>query len=197
MTPQQLFDASLKQANWCLNHACVNGEMSCATPCTDWNLKELINHMVYELSWIPEILAGKTVQEVGGKYDGDLIGNEVIKVWESAVNKASDAVGSANTDENVHLSYADVPASDYISEVASDMLIHSWDVAQALGYSVIMDEPVAEQVYKKSLPRINEFMSSGLFGTPRELKQEARLQAKLLALFGRSEEWGKTYALVN
>ena len=36
-------------------------------------------------------------------------------------------------DRIVHLSYGDVPADHYVNEVATDLLIHGWDLARAIG----------------------------------------------------------------
>ena len=49
------------------------------TPDTEWDVAALTRHMLYELSWVADILDGKTVAEVGNKYDTDLIGNDLKK----------------------------------------------------------------------------------------------------------------------
>jgi hypothetical protein len=35
-------------------------------------LRRIINYHAYDDAWVPEVLAGKTIEEVGAKYDGDL-----------------------------------------------------------------------------------------------------------------------------
>ena len=47
-----------------------------ATPCTEWNVSDLVNHIVYEDRWVPPLLAGKTIQDVGDPVRGDLQGDD-------------------------------------------------------------------------------------------------------------------------
>ena len=53
----------------------------------EWTVRKLINYHVYDDSWVPETLAGKTIEEVGTKYDGDLLGDDPKKRWHTAVEK--------------------------------------------------------------------------------------------------------------
>ena len=39
-------------------------------------LRETINYHAYDTAWVPDTLAGKTIEEVGSTYDGDLLGDE-------------------------------------------------------------------------------------------------------------------------
>ena len=41
------------------------------TACAEWNVRALVNHIVNETLWTPELLSGKTVEEVGDRFDGD------------------------------------------------------------------------------------------------------------------------------
>ena len=38
-------------------------------------LRETINYHAYDDAWVPDVLAGRTIEEVGDKYDGDLLGD--------------------------------------------------------------------------------------------------------------------------
>jgi len=48
------------------------------TPCDEWNLRELVGHVMYGTVWIEDAFVGKTMEEVGDKYDGDLIGDDAL-----------------------------------------------------------------------------------------------------------------------
>jgi uncharacterized protein (TIGR03086 family) len=157
------------------------------TPCTDWNCQALLNHMLYELSWVDDLLQGKTVAEVGGKYDGDLIKPDYHDSWHATAHKAMEATKKADPKMTVHLSYADVPVEYYINEIAIDMLIHGWDLAQSLQYSLIFEPQAAETLYKIIDSRKEHYSASGLFGEQFQVSPDSRLQTKLLALVGRHE----------
>ena len=45
------------------------------TPCADWNVRQLVNHLVYENRWTVPLMEGSTIAEVGDRYEGDLLGD--------------------------------------------------------------------------------------------------------------------------
>lgn len=159
------------------------------TPCTKWDVHALLQHMVYEMSWLPDLLAGKTIAEVGDTYEGDLLGDDPLGAWGQALAAALAAVEKANLKKTVHLSYGDFSAEPYIRESASDMLIHGWDVGMAIGHPLTFDERAASEVYAYALPRAAEFRGSGLFGDVVPTKADDPVQVKLLAFYGRRSDW--------
>src|SRR6478735_8740320 len=43
------------------------------TPCDDWDVRELLNHIVSGNWWESRLAAGATIDEVGTIYDGDIL----------------------------------------------------------------------------------------------------------------------------
>src|SRR5215213_6151469 len=104
------------------------------TPCADWDVHTLVNHVVNELRWIPPLLDGATIADVGDRFDGDLLGDDPRSAWASAGAEAIAAATQFGVNERtVHLSFGDVPGSDYLGQVTSDIVIHTWDLARAVG----------------------------------------------------------------
>ncbi|HSW80479.1 MAG TPA: TIGR03086 family metal-binding protein [Candidatus Saccharimonadales bacterium] len=189
MDAKDLFKEGLKEADGCVMLV-ENDQLSNDTPCSEWDLRALLNHMINEISWIPDLLAGKTIKEVGDKYDGDLVGDDPRKSWKNAADKALKAVESAKHDAKVHLSYGDVTADHYIREVGSDLLIHGWDVGQAIKCSVVFDTDVAQAIQEFLAPHADEYRASGLIGEEIPTQESDSLHVKLLAFYGRREpEW--------
>src|SRR5207253_3519139 len=62
------------------------------TPCTDWNVRALVNHVVSEDRWVVPLLAGRTIDEVGSSLDGDLLGDDPKASWKQTHSDALDAV---------------------------------------------------------------------------------------------------------
>ena len=74
-------------------------------------LRELINYHAYDDAWVPDVLAGRTIEEVGDKYAGDLLGDHPKLNFASIVETAVLAVRAFDDpDRTVHLSYGDWPA---------------------------------------------------------------------------------------
>lgn len=186
MDAKQLFVGALQQATNAVKYVSEPNFLS-STPCTDWDCRTLVNHMLYELAWMPDLLEGKTVAEVGNKYDGDLLGKDHHQAWHLAAHKAASAVQKVDLHKTVHLSFADVDAEYYINQVAGDLLLHAWDADQSLNCSLVFTKDMAQTLYDIIEPQQDDFTSSGLFGTPVKVPKTARIQTKLLALVGRRE----------
>src|SRR5262249_38263592 len=60
------------------------------TPDEDWDLRTLVNHIVSGNWWAGELAAGKTIDEVGDRLDGDVLGDDATAAYdESAVAAAA------------------------------------------------------------------------------------------------------------
>lgn len=188
MDPKELFNRCLHQASLVFEHL-TPADYEKPTPDTEWNVHDLANHMLDELSWIPDMVEGRTIREVGDTFSGDLLKDNPVKNWKEAADLALSSVTKADLDETAHLSYADVPNSTYISDVSTDLYIHSWDLAAALGIDRSLDDTTSQAVYEYALPHSQLREASGLFSAPLETSDEADLQTKLLALYGRDADW--------
>src|SRR5437879_335163 len=124
MDPKELLAKSIQQAATCIQQVTAQ-DLDNPTPCTEWNMQLLINHMVYKLLWVPELLLGKTVEEVGGRHDGDVLYSDFHTSWQHAADTALVAAKHADLGQMVHLS-PDMPAGEYIQRVGADILVHGW-----------------------------------------------------------------------
>lgn len=158
------------------------------TPDTEWNVAALVKHMLSELSWAADILDGKTITEVGTKYDGDLIADDLLKNWTKAANRALKSLAKVDLNQTVHLSFGDFKSAYYIQQQGNDQLIHAWDLGQAILVSVKFDPAIAKFLYEAALPHRRELAASGLFAPAINVPESATIQTKLLALFGRRSQ---------
>jgi uncharacterized protein (TIGR03086 family) len=188
MNAPELFFRCLDQATKVINHLTVADYLR-PTPDTEWDAKTLANHMLYELSWVPDILSGQTIAKVGGKYDSDLIGDDPAENWNEAAAIAKGEATLANMRATAHLSYGNVPNEDYLRQVSGDLLIHSWDLAAALGIDRTLDTAAVEEVYEGILPSAPSLSKSGLYKASLVVSPEADTQTQLLALVGRHADW--------
>jgi uncharacterized protein (TIGR03086 family) len=157
-----------------------------ATPCADWDVRALVNHLVYEQRWVTPLLAGATVAEVGDRYDGDLLGDDPVGAWRDA---AADARAAVMTDDvlgrTVHLSFGDVAGEFYLDQLTCDLIVHGWDLARGIGADEGIDPELADWCYAWSAPQEAFMKGSGLFGEHVEPPTDADVQTRLLNLFGR------------
>jgi uncharacterized protein (TIGR03086 family) len=156
------------------------------TPCTDWDVRSLLDHVAGELLWMPPLLAGKTIGDVGDSLDGDHLGSDVRAGFAAATEAAQGAVVDV-TDWSaaVHVSYGDVPAHAYVDEVATDVLVHTWDLARAVGADEHLDEELVQLALERVDGQQDALAASGMFGSPVPVAADAPPQVRLLAALGR------------
>jgi uncharacterized protein (TIGR03086 family) len=164
-------------------------QMELPTPNIEWSVHDLLQHVTYELAWTADIVAGRTVAEVGDKYEGEVLNGDLIDVWRYYETITSEAVETCNENGIAHLSYGDTPVREYLLEAANDQLVHAWDLGQAIGVKVEFQESIAKYLYEHVLSRKEELLGSDLLGAPVDVPESANAQMKLLGLLGRSEEW--------
>jgi uncharacterized protein (TIGR03086 family) len=162
-------------------------DMDKPTPCSDWNVRALINHLVYEDKWAVPLLEGKTIAEVGDQFEGrDLLGDDPQGAWKTAAEDArASATAPGAVEGTVHLSFGDFSGGDYLDQLTADHLIHAWDLAKATNGEVNLESELMDYVYNWAKPIEEALKGSGAYGETIEPGPDADMQTTLLAVFGR------------
>jgi uncharacterized protein (TIGR03086 family) len=159
------------------------------TPCSEWTVRDLVNHVAGEDAWTVPLVRGSTIEEVGDSLDGDLLGDHPIDTATRLAEEATAAVAEAMTERApVHLSYGDETLEEYLRQLAADHLVHAWDLAAAVGGDVVMDPELVAEVGAWFLEREQVYREAGVIG-PRVATTEPGEQAALLAAGGRDAAW--------
>jgi uncharacterized protein (TIGR03086 family) len=156
------------------------------TPCADWTVRQLVNHLVSEQLWSKPLFEGATIADVGDRFDGDLLGDDpaAIAVEAGATTKrAVEADGAMSM--IVHLSFGDTPAEEYVSQLLADHIIHGWDLAVAIGADRTLDHESVLFLTGWFAEREDLYRSSGAIGPRPAVPEDATAQDRLLAAFGR------------
>ncbi|PJN29525.1 TIGR03086 family metal-binding protein [Kitasatospora sp. CB02891] len=156
------------------------------TPCTDWTVRQLVGHLTYEQLWVPDLLAGATVAEVGDRYDGDVLGDDPVAAWTAAADAARAAFAEPGAlRRTVHLSYGRRRAAGYCREMTVDAVVHGWDLATGIGADARMDPAAASFALAEIAPQAGALSASGLFADAVPVPADADPQDRLLGLVGR------------
>jgi uncharacterized protein (TIGR03086 family) len=181
----RLFDRSVKEFDKRVQ-LIREDQWELPTPCTEWNVHDLVNHLVYEDRWAPPLFEGKTIAEVGDAFDGDLLGSDPVDSWESAAKEAQAAIHEPGAlDRIVHVSFGDIPGEVYVSQLYMDHVIHAWDLARAIGDDEKLDPELVEDCFARAAPIEDVLKSSGVYGDKVVPPPGADTQTKLLAIVGR------------
>jgi len=134
---------------------------------------------------VPEMVAGRTIAEVGDRLDGDVLGDDPLQSLINARRAALAAMdGPEALGKTVHLSFGDLPAREYVKQMALDSVIHSWDLARGIGGDEALDPELVELCHASLKDSAEDWRSAGVFG-PEKAPSDDSTQAKLLALTGR------------
>ncbi|HEY8729968.1 MAG TPA: TIGR03086 family metal-binding protein [Acidothermaceae bacterium] len=155
------------------------------TPCEKWSVHDLVNHVVGEDRWIPPLLAGLTIAEVGNSLDGDLLGDDPTQAWSTAWAAALAAADATEPDRIVQLSFGPTATAEYLWQIAADHLIHGWDLAVAIGADHHLDEPSVTAVHDWFVDREEMYRAGGAIAARPPVAADASPQTRLLAMFGR------------
>lgn len=156
------------------------------TPCDEWDVKALVNHVVGEALWTPPLLSGLQIADVGSRLDGDLLGTDPVGAWNEAYAATTEAVDADGVAERtVHLSFGDTPAEEYLRQLAADYLIHAWDLAVAVGADATLDPEVVAAVAGWFAGVEPHYRAAGIIAPRVGVTSGDDPQTQLLAAFGR------------
>jgi uncharacterized protein (TIGR03086 family) len=156
------------------------------SPCADWNIHALVNHLVNESLWAPHLLAGRTVAEVGDVFEGDLLGDDPVKAFDmAAAGAVLAAYDGGALSRTVHLSFGDVSGGEYLNEMFADALIHAWDLARAIGAPDRLDPELVDACAEWFADAEDAYRQAGVIGDRPSLPPDADPQSRLLAGWGR------------
>jgi uncharacterized protein (TIGR03086 family) len=156
------------------------------TPDTEWNVRDLVSHLVSENLWAPPLFAGATIGEVGDRFDGDVLGPDPKGSWLAASAQAAAAAGEPGVlDRAVHLSFGDFPGREYAMQLFADHLIHAWDLARAIGADERLDPGLVAACTAWFAPMEDAYRGAGAIAERPPVPDGADAQTRLLAMFGR------------
>lgn len=157
------------------------------TPCADWDVRTLVAHVLDEQLWIPPLLDGETIEQVGDRFAGDQLGSAPHDAWASASASAAAAVAAAGAGDGiVHLSYGAESTNNYLWQVTSDTLVHTWDLARAIGADEDLGTDDVEAVAAFLGPQAEAWRAAGAFAPAVPVPADAGPLAALLGLTGRT-----------
>lgn len=167
-------------------HDILDDQWDHPTPCTDWNVRDLVAHLVSEQLWAPPLLAGETMESVGDALDGDLLGEDPVGAWEAAARGAREAFAAPGAlDRTVELSYGPSDADHYCGQMTTDLIIHAWDLARGIGATEHLPAELVAFADRETAPYADDLSGSGVFAPPLTPPSGADPPTRLLARLGR------------
>lgn len=143
-----------------------------ATPCDGWTVRDLVDHAMH---W---------QARGGGVFGADAASDAdwatLRPALAAALSDPANLEGSAEA-------LGGMPKQAVAGLITADLLVHSWDLAQAIGADATLPDPAVESTLM-GLQRLPEEMlrREGMFGPAVEVADDASAQDKLIAFVGRN-----------
>jgi hypothetical protein len=153
-------------------------------------LRTLINYHAYDDIWVPDMLAGRTMADVGADKwkDEDLLGADpkasFARIVDAATHAAA-AVTPAQLHQTAHLSFGDFTVQHYFWQITQFRAFRAYEFAELIGVDSTLPGELVAGVWEQLQPLAEQWRAIGVFGPAVEVAQDASLQEKLLGLSGR------------
>jgi uncharacterized protein (TIGR03086 family) len=161
-------------------------QLDAQTPCTEWTVKRLLDHMLYVQEMFAAAPSGGSVAPPSGP-PPELVGDDPVGEYEAARKKTLHAFSQPGVIEGM-LNDGQRPAAAMLGILFADQLTHGWDLAKATGQDATMPPNLAAAAWQFLDGRIPD-ASRGPgknFADAVAVPEDASDQDKLLAYCGRS-----------
>jgi uncharacterized protein (TIGR03086 family) len=152
------------------------------TPCSEWDVRALVNHTTYDVQAFAASLNG---QERPAP-DSDLIGDD----WASAYREATDALLAAwrrrGTEGTIKTRVGEFPATWAVGQHTANLAMHGWDIATASGQSTDLDLEVGRAALDWARENLKPQFRGTAFGPEVEVPENAPVYERLAGFFGRN-----------
>lgn len=164
-------------------------QMGAPTPCTEWDVRSLLNHVIGTL-WLAGGLLGDTEPRYpmvpGGLPAADLAGEDPAAAYAEASAAALAAAGAGDALTRVHVTpLGDMPGPALAGFTTLDILTHGWDLAKATGQPADLDGRLAAHVLGFAEQAITPDTRAPRIGPALAIAEDAPITDRLAAFLGR------------
>ena len=151
----------------------------------DPTLLDVVAAHAYDEAWVPDVLAGRTIDEVGDKYGGDLLGGDALESYDRLNDAATVAANRPlAADDIAHMSYGDFPVSVYFEHVSTYRAFQAWSIAKLIGLDYSLPPELVELLWEIVVPQAEAWRAMGIFAPEVQVPDDADRETKLLAKTG-------------
>lgn len=173
----QLYEGAAKQTRVFIG-AVRADQFGLPTPCTDWNVLELLDHIIGDEALYASSLSERDPAAGPG---ADHLGS-----FDRLVTQLLGAVRAPGTlEKTLDSPIGQMTGSELLEGAFMDTLIHGWDTAKATGQDTALDPKLVEACYTLFEPKADGMRESGIIGPRVPVDPGASTQTRLLGTLGR------------
>lgn len=163
------------------------------TPCAEWTVRDLLTHMTTENRGFAAAARGETTSR--DAWRDRPLSDDPRRDYAESADEVVTAFASAASEfwlPNIHETFR-FPAKQAIGFHLLDYVVHSWDVAAALGRTIALEDDLvaaAQEVADRDVPdNERRRRPNAGFQPPVTPTDDADPLTRLLAFLGRDPQW--------
>lgn len=186
MDVTEMHDRAIEIANKVMGSV-KPGQMSDSTPCTEFTVRDLINHLIGGNHMFAQVATGAKAEPAAGGKMPDLAGDNPAKSFAESAKTVVQAWRQPGVlDQIAHLPFGDMPGQMALGIHFMEVLVHSWDLAKATGQDQKLPAELAEAALGMAQGIGSEMRGpGGPFGPVVQVPDSAPIHEKLVAQLGR------------
>ena len=150
-----------------------------AAPCEGWTARDVVVHVGNNLSRIGNGLQGTEATEIGPDDD-------IVAAWNTSRDTFLSGIATGDLTTPLPGPFGPMPAEQMIGRlISSDVLVHTWDLARAVGGDEHLDQDAVAQAYSGLKPMDAMIRMPGVFGAKIEAAEGDDTQTEFLKFLGR------------
>lgn len=154
------------------------------TPCSEWTVRGVLNHLVVGNLIVLAILAGRSHPD----RDADHLGHRPKVTFATSNAQTRAALGAPGVLERTLVTpIGEAPCGVVVVMRACELLVHAWDLATATGQSTDLDPELADHLLAGVTTRLGDRPRRLTpFADPQPVPDDASAADRLAAYLGRS-----------
>jgi uncharacterized protein (TIGR03086 family) len=158
-------------------------DLSRPTPCADWDVRALLDHVVAGQGGLVAVLRG----DAPDWSDGDRLGDDPAGAVDAALEAALAAFSAPGA---VEATSEKLPGMRIVDFAAADAVVHGWDLATAVGRTLDLPDDVVRVVHDRwSGGAAETGRQYGAFGPEVPVQEDRPLLDRLVGALGRDPDW--------
>ena len=187
--PIELYEAAVHYMRPILAGVTSN-QLGNSTPCTEWNVQQLIKHQITVTDFALGMLQGNITANPMD-VSGDIPAEGAENAFVAGANRVLDFLKSADLNKEIETPFGPMSLGKIVFFPTMDITVHKWDLAKGTNQDTSIDSGLAQVCYGVSEAaaeglRANAAAGAPSFGPEISVPITASIQDKLLGITGRT-----------
>lgn len=157
-------------------------QLSNPTPCSEFDVRLLLNHMIGGLEMLRQAAAG----EKAARPEGDQFGDDPGKAYDERRKRLLDTIkGEGVLEKTWEMPFAPMPGQMMASIAFVEHVTHGWDLAKATGQDTTIPDDLLKESLEVVTPMDAMWRMPGVCGPKVDVPDDASETDKFAAFMGR------------